>query len=121
MKDSVAVEKGAGKAKKSHQHRSYHKNLFLISLSLDIFTQPRKESENPRKPPVQILPQKPLFDIFELRYFHSAQKRARKSKKATSTDPTKKHLFDNFELRYFHLAQKNRKATSTDITTKTSL
>ena len=60
MKDSVAVEKGAGKAKKSHQHRSYHKNLFLISFSLDIFTQPKKESE---KPPAPILSQKTLFDI----------------------------------------------------------
>ena len=28
MKDSVAVEKGAGKAKKSHHHRSYHKKVF---------------------------------------------------------------------------------------------
>ena len=28
MKDSVAVEKGVGKAKKSHHHRSYHKKVF---------------------------------------------------------------------------------------------
>ena len=28
MKDSVAVEKGAGKAKKSHHHRSYRKKSF---------------------------------------------------------------------------------------------
>ena len=62
MKDSVAVEKGAGKAKKSHQHRSHHKNLFLMSLSFHIFTQPRKD---PEKLPTQILPQKLLSDIFE--------------------------------------------------------
>ena len=50
MKDSVAaaVEKGVGKAKKSHKHRSRHKN-FLISLSLDIFTRTKKEPESLRK------------------------------------------------------------------------
>ena len=53
----------------------------------------KRSRKSQEKPPAQILPQKPLFDIFELRYFHSAQKRVRKSKKATSTDPTTKTSF----------------------------